>query len=292
MARNKLRSTHFFLSPMVLGLAVVLILTSMLACGDDGPSEEEVQVGRVAALEEIAEAKEALDAKRAELGTLRDQLADPESLAAAEGQEGTEGAEEPVELSEEALAARLDELEIQVNQLASEVEDETEEVVSRIVEFINSDPPIQGEPLTDLQKSAAGLKIEEDVLVAREWIDRGGDYKRAITILEQSLPLDPENALLQAELASAQEQRFVTEERFGGVKKDMTQDEVREVLGPVNLRNVKEYPERKVTLWLYPKDEAGNAAGVYYRKKGDELKVYQTNFSAVNREEGTEDEGA
>ncbi|MEM9290395.1 MAG: hypothetical protein AAGD01_01795 [Acidobacteriota bacterium] len=269
---------------MLASWMVAMVLVFAVACGPSGPSVEEVQAERSAALNEIVDAKAALDAKRQELAELRDTLANPVDEEAAGG-EAADG--EAAEGGDEAQLSPED-LEVKVNQLASEVEDETQEVVKRIVEFINSDPPTRGEPLSDLQKQAADLKIQEDILVAREWIEKGGDYKRAINILEQALPLDSENESLKQELASAQEWRFVTEERFGGVEKGQTEAEVRKVLGPVNLRNVKEYPERNVTLWLYPKDEAGNAAGVYFRPQRGELKVYQTNFSAVNRDEEPE----
>ena len=65
---------------------------------------------------------------------------------------------------------------------------------------------------------------------------------------------------------------------------------MREVLGPVNLRNLKEYPDRGVTAWFYLK-EAGGAAGVYFRKKGGKLTVYKADFEAVKKQDGDEEDG-
>lgn len=71
----------------------------------------------------------------------------------------------------------------------------------------------------------------------------------------------------------------MTSERFKAVKKGMTENEVREALGPPNLFNVREYEDRGVTAWFYPKDEAGAAAGVWFRMK--DHKVYRINFDAI-----------
>ena len=90
----------------------------------------------------------------------------------------------------------------------------------------------------------------------------------------------------QQALASAQQMRYMTEERFAQVKKGMTPSEVRAVLGPVNLHNVQEYPERKVQAWFYPR-EGGGASGVYFRLDEDKnvYTVYQTTFEVKGKEE-------
>ena len=159
---------------------------------------------------------------------------------------------------------------------------------SQVVGFINEDPPIAGEPLSEVQRKAVDMKIDEDILLAREFIEIGGDYRRALSILEGLKPLAPDNTRLAEEIANAEAMRYVTEERFEAIKKGMTEDEVREVLGPVNLRNVKEYPDRNVTAWFY-KRENGGAAGIYFQERKGKLVTYKFDFNAVNPEDGEGD---
>ena len=64
----------------------------------------------------------------------------------------------------------------------------------------------------------------------------------------------------------------------------MTEEEVREHLGPVNLRNVKEYPDKNVTAWFYSKD-GGGAAGVYFQESKGKLVTYKMDFEAVKASE-------
>ncbi len=74
----------------------------------------------------------------------------------------------------------------------------------------------------------------------------------------------------------------MTEERFAQVRKGMTEQDVRAILGQVNLRNIRPYPERKVTAWFYPTAEDGAAAAVWFRMgKNDQLVVYDSKFEAV-----------
>jgi tetratricopeptide (TPR) repeat protein len=174
----------------------------------------------------------------------------------------------------------------QVTAAEKQAADLTDRYGEALVTFINSDPPVEGEPLTPMQQDAIHMKVAEDVLVAREYIEKGGDYRRAIEIYNQIIALDPDNAEVEAELAKAQEMRFMTPERFAQVTNGMSQDEVRAVLGPVNAFNIREYEDRGVLAWLYPRED-GAAAGVYFNKKGSDPSyvVYQTDFDAVKRPE-------
>jgi hypothetical protein len=61
----------------------------------------------------------------------------------------------------------------------------------------------------------------------------------------------------------------------------MTQDEVRRLLGPPNLQDVRDYPERGVTAWFYPKDASGAAAAVWFRKGDSAPEAYQLDFDAI-----------
>ena len=143
---------------------------------------------------------------------------------------------------------------------------QTAELNARLVAFINADPPVQGQPLTARQQAAIRMKSDEDLLLAREFIDEGGDYQRAVEIYKEALAVDPGYARIEEELAQAQARRYTTREAFAQLKKGMSQDEVRALLGPPNLHSVKDYPARGVVGWFYPKDASGAAAAVWFAK--------------------------
>ena len=157
----------------------------------------------------------------------------------------------------------------------------TAELNARLVAFINADPPVQGQPLSVRQKAAIRMKSDEDILLAREFIDQGGDYQRAIEIYKEALATDPGYARLEEELARAQARRYVTRDAFAQLKKGMTQDEVRGLLGPPNLHSVKDYPDRGVIGWFYPKDASGAAAAVWFAKSEAGYAVYLFDFDAL-----------
>ena len=77
----------------------------------------------------------------------------------------------------------------------------------------------------------------------------------------------------------------MTEERFDAVKKGMSEAEVRETLGTPQPVNVREYEDRGVTAWFYPKAERKAAAGVYFKEKRGALAVYSLDFNAIKAEE-------
>ncbi len=151
----------------------------------------------------------------------------------------------------------------------------------RLAEFINADPPVQGEPLTERQQAAIGMKSDEDIRLARQFIAQGGDYQRAIDIYKEALAVDPGNPRLREELAKAQARRYMTREAFAQVKEGMDREEVRRLLGQPNLHNVRDYPQRNVVAWFYPKDESGAAAAVWFHADGDRYTVYQFDFDAL-----------
>jgi hypothetical protein len=149
----------------------------------------------------------------------------------------------------------------------------------RLVAFIDALAVPNGERPPRERSDAIRLKSDEDLDVAGEWIERGGDYRRAIEIYELQRRLDPRYERLATALAEAREMRFVTAERFARVGKGMTRGDVRAALGPVNLRMIRSYPERGVEAWLYPKAGGGTAA-VFFRRDGTRraLVVYATSF--------------
>jgi tetratricopeptide (TPR) repeat protein len=238
-----------------LALVSLLLGASLpLGCGPSGPEES----ARPAATTDaewtwLQQAKEALDRKRRRLASL-----------SAPGDPPTDEA----------------------RRLAAEVADESRELNRRLLELINSDPPRVGEPLTERQKAAIRMKSDEDILVARDYIERGGDYERAIAIYEEALAVDPDNPRLKRELEQARARRFVTPEAFSKVKEGMGDQQVRNLLGQPNLHDVREYPERGVVAWFYPKDATGAAAGVWFERKDGGLVVYEADFDAIQPRRG------
>lgn len=69
-----------------------------------------------------------------------------------------------------------------------------------------------------------------------QYVVKGGDYRRAVEILERTLEFDPDNLDALARLAEYQEMRYMAAERFTKVKRGMTEAEVeveRRILGKV-----------------------------------------------------------
>ena len=237
------------------GVAVLLGLT-LWACG---PTAEEKAKREMAAQQEVEwtwlqQAKSELDAKRQQLAAL-----------------GAEAPAQEVEAAEAAVAAVQDEF------------------TGRLAEFINSLGLVQGEAPTGRALEAIRMKSAEDVVLAEEYIQKGGEYQRAIDILGSALGVDPDNAAVKAALDKAEADRYPSREKFAGLKKGMSEAEVLALLGPVNLRNVKEYPERGVVAWFYKKADGG-ASAVYFdkgRRQDTPLKVYDFKYDAIQAgEEG------
>jgi len=236
---------------MGIALLGLLMLVSLgpAACGRG--EEERAAPAAVAADAEwswLQQARQRLDTKRAELARATARPAEP--------------------------APQIAELRRAIEILSTEYR-------RRLVDFINADPPVEGRPLTRRQQEALRLKSAEEILIARDFIDRGGDYRRAIEIYEAALAVDPANPRLQQELERARGMRYMTSERFARVKEGMTPDQVRAALGQPNLHNVREYPERGVTGWFYPKDSTGAAAAVWFHKEGGRTLVYLLDYDAL-----------
>lgn len=261
-------------------LALALALTLSLACaGDSGPSEEEQREAAIQQVEMLEAKKETLDEKRARLEELR-------TMEPAEPAEGAEAEETEEGEADEALTE--EEIEAEIAQLEQEISAGAQELYTEVVEAFNANPPNQGEPLTEVQRRIVRLKSDEDVLVAQEYIEKGGNYQKAIQIYEDALKLDPDYERLHQALEAAQGTRYMDEERFSQVEKGMTDEEVAAVLGRPFHFNVRESDDGQ-TVWMYPKSEKRDAAGVWFRKDGDEMTVIAMDFNAV---EGQTDEEA
>src|SRR4029078_11287630 len=123
----------------------------------------------------------------------------------------------------------------------------------RLVVWIAGADVREGRPEPHDLRAAIHAKSNEDVAVAQEWIERGGDYERAIAILDRQQHADPGYAPLERALEQARTMRLVTPQRFARVQPGMSRTEVRAALGPVNLRNVVARPTERVEAWFYPR---------------------------------------
>jgi len=232
----------------IAGLAVVLAFACAKAPEGEAPKTD--PAARQAEWSWLEGAKKELDRQREELASLKDQA--------------TAGAA----------------VQPQIASVDAEVTRQSTELNRRLADFINADPPVVGEPMRPDQLAAIRMKSAEDIVIAREFIELGGDYRKAIDIYQSALTIDPENPEVKAALADAQAKRFMTPERFALVKKKMNEGQVVAAIGRPLARNVRDYPEKKVKAWFYPKNEAGEAAGVFLTDQGE---VYSTDFDAVKR---------
>jgi hypothetical protein len=259
ISRQRLRG----LSQLLLG---ALFFSLVLACGPG--QEEQAAAAR-------AEEWTLIEEMHADLVQKREQLT--QKMADAEQQiadiEVPEG-----ETAEAVLAAAKD----AATQLRKDVDDATATFGERLVAFINDDPMEVGAEPTESQLAALRLKSSEDLVIAEEYIEKGGDWARAGDIVDRALSIDPNNEVLLEKKALIEEMRFINQERFEKIEKGMTQAEVREILGPVNINNMREFDENNVG-WFYRKDPdaEGGAAGVYFRKRGGEWKVQTLDYEAI-----------
>ena len=258
--------------------AVLAVVVLLAACGGGGGSKEDQLKAEEWAW--LSDTKQTLDSKRQQLAEL---VVMAEAEAAAVTEEVAE--EVPEEVAEEVgeAVAEVD-LGAQITELETEIENLTEEFSNRLVAFINSDPMIEGEEPTESQINALRLKSSEDVVLAQEWIVKGGDYKRAIEIINTAMMFDEGNPELEAALAEFEANRYMSEEKFAAAEKGMTEADIRRALGQVNLHNIREYPDKDVVAWFYPTAEDGSAAAVWFQPHEDTgtLEVYQIKFKAID----------
>lgn len=265
-----------------IALAACGIVALAVACGPGADPEEEA---RSQEWQWLQETKQELDSKRAQLVELTSRAATPAEPAVGDEVAAGEGEQAAGEEAAVDVAAQRAALEEEITALS-------EQFTNRLVAFLNEDPIVEGQPPTERQRAALRMKSDEDMALAQEWIEKGGDYKRAMDIYHSALQLDPDNEELQAALAAAEANRYMTEERFAQAESGMSREQVRAVLGQPNLHNIREYSDRGVVAWFYPTTEAGDAAGVWFEVNDEtgESSAYQLKFDAIQREGSEETE--
>ncbi len=242
----------------VLLLATTALVAAVLAGCDAQPGADDAVLAQEWTW--LQEAKQALDGRRVELAELQSQTSLPEATP---------------------------EIAQQVAQLDSEITTQAEEFTIRLVNFLNADPMLEGVAPSERQLAAVRVKSAEDLILAQEWIDKGGDYKRALDIYDTALALDPGNADLEAARAAADAARLMTAERFALASRGMSAAQVRAVLGQPNRHNIREYADRGVVAWFYPTSERGDAAGVWFEVDAEtgEAAAYQLQYDALQRQD-------
>lgn len=242
---------------------VAALLVLLLVTGCRGADDERAAAARQREWSALVASKRALDAERQELQRVRARLAN-----APVGPDGV-----PLDAADRAA---LGDVEARERRLRARSQELGERLIQHVARFAPGDDA----ELSPELYAAVRLKSDEDLAVAQEWIDRGGDYRRAIEILETQLQADPGYARLEQALARAREMRFVTSERFARVEPGMTALDVRAALGPVNLREVRRRPAERLEAWYYPKQGGGKAA-VYFRYDAERRRyvVYETELA-------------
>ncbi len=240
-------------------VAVVLLAVSLAAaCGPD----EEVLAAQARAEEWTAlqAMQETLQQQRAEVVKLKDELA-------AQGEE----------VAEEAKA----EIEKAYNNADFQVQKLTEEFNGRLVSFINDAGLEQGDELNETQLAAFRMKAREDLVIADEYGEIGGDWARAIAIAQEALRNEPTNPEVQERLAYYESMRYMTEERLAKAEVGMTLEEVKAAIGVPSRGNDREFEGGTRRAFYYLKSADRDAAAVYFRKRGDDWTVYQVDFNAL-----------
>lgn len=259
-----------------LAVAAALTLLPLTACSSGDDEAAAAQAERTARLEQLEQEKQALQQVRQDLADLEERLVQAEAGDLPEGE-----------------SADPTELRTQIEQKDAELTEKAGALNQALTEFINADPPIEGEPIPEATAAAITMKVDEDILLAREYITEGGDYARAISMYDNILAYSPENPEVLAAKAEAEDQRYMTEERFSQVEDGMTEGQVVQILGPANPRNRRYFEDVKRAAWYYPKSPDGDAAGVLFRERDGRMEVYDTNWNAVPKPAaGGEEEAA
>jgi len=249
------------------GIAILVVVGLISGCSR-GPSEEELaQAAFEESLTALQQQYDALQQARADLVASEATLAEIEAI-----RERDRSDEQKAEL--EALPAKIEEL-----SAARDTAYDT--VQATLADFLNI--ALNEFPEHPATEQGLNMYSDEAILIADDTVAKAGDYKKAINNLDaassyyDSVGLPPYQPLLD-KIAELDEMRFITQERFDLVKKNMTMDEVKATAGVPYYQNIQVDEKRKVETWLYRKREGG-AAAIYFRTTNN--KVYNKNFDAI-----------
>jgi len=252
-----------------LSVFMVFALLGGLTLGcKGGPSEEE------AALTQLQEQLGAINQTYQELQSLRSEIASTTATSSE-----IEAIAEKKRTDEQK--AQLEELGIKLPELETQSEGVYDTLQAQLADFLTIG-------LNDFPKSAEtaeALKIysDEAMIIADDTVAKSGDYKKAIDQLASAegyysaieLPIYP---ALAEKIATLEDWRFVTQDRFDTVAKGMTMDEVKAAIGVPYFHNIQKDEKRGIETWLFKKREGG-ASAVYFKIKTG--KVYSTKWDAI-----------
>jgi len=246
----------------------VLVAIALISGCSRGPSEEELaQAQFEEQLAQLQTQYQDLQQRRADLVAATAAMAEIEAV-----RERDRTDEQKAEL--ESLPVRIEELSV--------ARDETFDLAQgTLADFLNV--ALNNFPEDPATVEGLNIYSDEAILIARDTVLKAGDYKKATDQLASalsyyetlSLPVYPKLAETLAEL---EEMRFINQERFDLIKKNMTMDEVKEVAGVPYYQNIQVDEKRGVETWLYRKKDGG-AAAIYFRVKT--AKSYDKKWDAV-----------
>ena len=249
------------------GIAILVVFGLVSGCSR-GPSEEELaQVAFEEQLAALQQQYEVLQQARTDLVASEAMLADIEAIKERDR-------------SEEQIA-EFEALPAAIVEQGTARDAAYDAVQATLADFLN----IALNDFPEHPATVQGLNLysDEAILIAAETVTKAGDYKKAMNQLDSassyydSIDL-PSYQPLVDKMAELDDMRFITQERFDLVKKNMTMDEVKEVIGVPYYQNIQVDEKRKVETWLYRK-RGGGAAAVYFKTTNN--KVYNKNFEAV-----------
>jgi len=249
------------------GIMMLVVFGLMLGCSR-GPSEEELAHQEMEAqLTTLRQQYQDLQQVRADLATAEASLAEIEAIKERD--------------RSEEQKALLEELPAQIETSTVTKDERFEAVQATVADFLNV--ALNDFPEDPGTVESLNIYANEAILIADDTIIKSGDYKKAIGQLGaassyyDSLDLPPYQPLVD-EIAILEEMRFINQERFDLVKKNMTMDEVKEIVGYPYYQNIQRNEKQGVETWLYRKHEGG-AAAIYFKMKTN--KVYNKSFEAV-----------
>jgi outer membrane murein-binding lipoprotein Lpp len=248
-------------------VAVLVAVTLVGGCSR-GPSEQEIaQTQFKEQLAQLQTQYEGLQQRRADLAAAEATLAEIEAI-----KERDRTDEQKAEL--ETLPAKIEEL-------AAARDTAFDAAQGALADFLN----VALNEFPDDPATVEGLNIysDEAILIADDTVLKAGDYKKATDQLGSavgyyeslSIPVYPRLAEKLAEYAAL---RFITQERFDLVTKNMTGDEVKAIVGVPYYQNIQVDEKRGVETWLYRKEDGG-AAAIYFKVKTG--KTYDKKWDAV-----------
>ena len=249
------------------GIAILVVFGLVSGCSR-GPSEEEL--AQAAFEEQLAALQQQYEVL---LQARTDLVASEASLADIEAIKERDRSEEQI--------AEFEALPAAIVEQGTARDAAYDAVQATLADFLN----IALNDFPEHPATVQGLNLysDEAILIAAETVTKAGDYKKAMNQLDSassyydSIDL-PSYQPLVDKMAELDDMRFITQERFDLVKKNMTMDEVKEVIGVPYYQNIQVDEKRKVETWLYRKREGG-AAAVYFKTTNN--KAYNKNFEAV-----------